>query len=71
MCRCAECVDEWTRQPLLDPDSVPITVMAEAIEIVGNYGMNVTWSDGHGLGIYLFRDLRAACPCAACARARA
>ena len=66
-CRCALCVDEWTRQPILDPASVPPNLTAKAIEIVGNYGMSVTWSDGHAMGIYHFRDLRERCPCAECA----
>ena len=69
-CRCALCVDEWTRQPILDPDTVPESIVATAIDIVGSYGMTVHWSDGHSMGIYTFGDLRAACPCAECAAAR-
>jgi ATP-binding protein involved in chromosome partitioning len=65
-CRCAQCVDEWTRQPLLDPVMVPDSVCATAIDLVGNYGMSVTWSDGHALGIYHFRELRERCPCPDC-----
>jgi ATP-binding protein involved in chromosome partitioning len=60
MCRCALCVDEWTRAPLLDPATVPDTIQARTIEIVGNYGMSVRWSDGHAMGIYHFRELRKA-----------
>ena len=69
-CRCALCVDEWTRQPILDPATVPEDIHATGIEIVGNYGMSVTWSDGHAMGIYHFRDLREGCPCPACAATR-
>lgn len=58
MCRCALCVDEWTRAPLLDPATVPETIRARAIDIVGNYGMSIKWSDGHAMGIYHFRELR-------------
>jgi ATP-binding protein involved in chromosome partitioning len=69
-CRCAFCVDEWTRAPLLDPATVPETVCATAIHIVGNYAMSVDWSDRHSTGIYAFRDLRAGCPCPECAAGR-
>lgn len=34
---------------------------------VGGYGLQFTFSDGHGSGIYAFDRLRAACPCATCA----
>ena len=69
-CKCAQCVDEWTRQPILDPATVPASVVASGIEIVGNYGMTVQWSDGHFLGIYTFRDLREACSCTECSSAK-
>ena len=38
---------------------------------VGGYGLQFTFSDGHGSGIYAFDRLRAACPCAVCAPHRA
>lgn len=34
---------------------------------VGGYGLQFTFSDGHGSGIYAFDRLRKACPCAVCA----
>jgi DUF971 family protein len=34
---------------------------------VGGYGLQFTFSDGHGSGIYAFDRLRSACPCAVCA----
>jgi prepilin-type processing-associated H-X9-DG protein len=43
-----------TRKPILDPATVPAASCAAAIEIVGNYGMNVTWCDGHAPSIYPF-----------------
>ena len=53
-CRCAECIDEWTNLPRLDPSSVPADVRPLRIEPVGLYGLQVAWSDGHGTGIYTF-----------------
>jgi ATP-binding protein involved in chromosome partitioning len=70
-CRCASCVEETTGKPLLDPASVPEAVRARSIKLVGNYAIQVEWSDGHGTGIFNFRDLRAGCPCEACAAVRA
>jgi ATP-binding protein involved in chromosome partitioning len=65
-CPCAECVDEMTRRPLLDPASVPGDVRPSRLELVGGYGLRVFWSDGHSTGIYTFRWLRDSCPCPAC-----
>ena len=38
--------------------------------LVGNYGLAITWSDGHDHGIYDLAELRAACPCDQCSAAR-
>ena len=65
-CRCAQCIEETTGKPLLDPQAVPQQIRARAINIVGNYACNIDWSDGHSSGIYNFRGLRAECPCDEC-----
>jgi ATP-binding protein involved in chromosome partitioning len=70
-CRCAQCIEEMTGKPLLDPSTVPEGVRARAIRLVGQYAINIDWSDGHNAGIYNFRELRANCPCEACAKLRA
>jgi ATP-binding protein involved in chromosome partitioning len=70
-CRCASCIEEMTGRPLLDPLNVPDAVRARGIKLVGQYAINVDWSDGHSTGIYNFRELRAACPCAPCTKLRA
>lgn len=70
-CRCAMCIEEMTGKPLLDPASVPENVRAKGMNIVGQYALNIEWSDGHASGLYKFRDLRANCPCAACEKLRA
>jgi DUF971 family protein len=67
-CPCAACVDEMTGRPLLDPDSVPATISAAAIEPVGAYGIRIRWSDGHATGIYTYQMLRDRCPCPDCRR---
>lgn len=70
-CRCAACVEEMSGQSLLDPASVPDRVQARAIRVVGQYAINIEWSDGHTTGIYRFADLRSDCPCDACSAERA
>lgn len=69
-CRCAACVEEMSGRPLLDPAAVPERVQARAIRLVGQYAINIDWSDGHTTGLYRFADLRERCPCASCAASR-
>ena len=57
-CGCASCIDEWTGEERLDPDSVPEDVHPLRIEPVGRYAIQIEWSDGHSSGIYPFRRLR-------------
>jgi ATP-binding protein involved in chromosome partitioning len=70
-CRCAMCVEETSGKPLLDPTTVAETVRAKGIELVGQYAIQIEWSDNHSAGIFNFRDLRANCPCEACVAERA
>jgi ATP-binding protein involved in chromosome partitioning len=70
-CRCAMCVEETSGEALLDPSTVAETIRAKSIELVGQYAIQIHWTDNHSAGIYNFRDLRANCPCAACAEVRA
>ena len=57
-CGCAHCVDEWTGEALLAPESVPADVAPRAIHSVGRYAIQIEWSDGHQSGIYPFERLR-------------
>jgi len=57
-CGCAQCVDEWTGQDLLAPESVPEDVSPLRIQPVGRYAIQIDWSDGHSTGIYPFERLR-------------
>ncbi|HSE28127.1 MAG TPA: DUF971 domain-containing protein [Gemmatimonadales bacterium] len=66
-CPCAVCVDEVTGRPLLEPSRVPADVRPLQVALVGAYALRVTWSDGHGTGLYTFEWLRRACPCPRCA----
>jgi ATP-binding protein involved in chromosome partitioning len=70
-CHCAACVEEMSGTPLLKPETVPERVQARAIRVVGQYAINIEWSDNHSTGIYRFADLRSDCPCEACAGERA
>jgi DUF971 family protein len=72
-CTCAECQGEQhlfgrATLPSLRPYT-PESFVPVAVQAVGNYGLKVTWGDGHEHGIYNLIDLRAACPCDEC-RAR-
>jgi ATP-binding protein involved in chromosome partitioning len=70
-CRCAGCIEEMSGAKLLQPTSVPETVRAKRIDLMGQYAIQIGWTDGHDTGIYNFRDLRRNCPCATCAAMRA
>ncbi len=60
-CPCAQCVNEWTGQRVLKPESVAKELTILDISIVGRYALNFRWSDGHDTGIYSFRYLRDLC----------
>jgi DUF971 family protein len=60
-CRCAHCINEMTGQPILDPQTVPAVITISAIDLVGTYGIQITFSDGHGTGIFRFRELYDEC----------
>ena len=64
-------LEEMTGRPLLDPATVPPDIRPLSVELVGTYGLRVSWSDGHGTGIYTFERLLAACPCDRCRARRA
>ena len=73
-CTCASCKGEqhlFGRATL--PTLTPLRPQAfspVSVRLVGNYGLQVTWGDGHDHGIYSLAELRAACPCDACMAAR-
>ena len=69
-CQCAECRDEMTGYPLLDPDTVPADISPVTISLVGAYAIKIDWSDGHSTGIYAFETLLKLCPCEDCVARR-
>lgn len=70
-CRCANCMDESSGAPLLDPARVAPNVRPLRIDPVGRYAVQIHWSDGHATGIYTFEHMRSLCPCPSCSAERA
>ena len=69
-CSCASCVDEWSGKRRLERAGIPGDIRPVDLQLVGNYAVQLAWSDGHATGIYSYEYLRAICPCADCARER-
>jgi DUF971 family protein len=61
LCPCAGCVEEGTGRKILDPATIPADVRPLEIHAVGNYAIQIHWSDGHSTGIYTWQTLRDAC----------
>ena len=57
-CPCANCIDEMSGAPRLDPATVPADVRPVNVRSVGNYAISIKWSDGHDTGIYSFERLK-------------
>jgi DUF971 family protein len=81
-CPCATCNDERAKKesapvlgaaPILTPS--PLLPMykpkarAQSASQVGNYAIQIFFSDGHSTGIFSYDYLRALCPCPECAQA--
>jgi DUF971 family protein len=58
-CRCAECVDEWTRKRRISREQVRKDVKPVHVEAVGRYAIQIDWNDGHKTGIYPYELLYA------------
>jgi DUF971 family protein len=56
-CPCAACVNEFTGERILNPDAVPLDVHPRQVELAGNYGLKIAWSDGHATGIFTWEHL--------------
>src|SRR5437016_4940937 len=78
-CPCATCNDEREKKKefaLAGPASTGPAVLpmfkpkatAKAATSVGNYAIQITFSDGHATGIYSYDQLRSICPCAECVK---
>jgi len=72
-CPCAMCNDERSKKaagagaaavlPMFKP-----RVTANSANAVGNYAIQIQFSDSHATGIYSFEHLREICPCESCLR---
>ncbi|MBI4406194.1 MAG: DUF971 domain-containing protein [Deltaproteobacteria bacterium] len=65
-CRCANCVDEWTKEKRIRESEIPLDVRPKSIESVGRYALHFEWTDGHGTGYYTYDLLRQLCECEQC-----
>ncbi len=78
LCPCALCDDERKKKAAVAPTAstgssavLPMfkpKAKARAAKAVGNYAIQIDFTDGHSTGIYSFDYLRTICPCDACAR---
>lgn len=59
ICPCAACVSETTGQRMHDPATVPDDLEQSNLKLVGNYAVDLQFSDGHSTGIFTFQVLRA------------
>lgn len=72
-CPCATCNDERLKKEQDKPGTVLLPMYKERVKArgakaVGNYAIQVDFSDAHTTGIYTFEHLREICPCEECAR---
>jgi DUF971 family protein len=74
-CPCAMCNDEREQKAKATAEgkisaALPMykpRVTAKAATPVGNYAIQIQFSDSHATGIFSFSHLREICPCEACA----
>ena len=72
-CPCALCNDEREKKSKAGAASAVLPmykprVTAKSANAVGNYAIQIQFSDSHATGIFSFEHLREICPCEACAR---
>lgn len=64
-CPCAGCQGHSGTIAFIAQSGIALEI--DDIAPVGNYALQITWSDGHASGIYSYTYLRALCQCAECA----
>jgi len=80
-CPCATCNDERLKKESLGEASPAFAsspalpmfkpkARAQSATPVGQYAIQLSFSDGHSTGIYSYEHLRSICPCAECAAQR-
>jgi prepilin-type processing-associated H-X9-DG protein len=79
-CPCATCNDAREKNaahsevasPFKSSPALPMfkpKPRAQAATVMGNYAVQISFTDGHSTGIYSYDHLRNICPCAECAEA--
>jgi DUF971 family protein len=59
-CPCAECRGLRERDlPVWPKPSSPLPLRVEDAELIGAWGLTLTWNDGHSTGIFSWEILRA------------
>ncbi|MCA9401478.1 MAG: P-loop NTPase, partial [Candidatus Omnitrophica bacterium] len=53
-CQCALCVDEMNGRSIIDKAKIPKDIKPTQINPLGNYAVNIVWSDGHSSSIYSY-----------------
>lgn len=80
-CPCATCNDERGKKESLGEVSPVFTsspalpmfkpkVRAQSAAPIGQYAIQIAFSDGHSTGIFSYDQLRTICPCAGCSAQR-
>jgi DUF971 family protein len=80
-CPCATCNDERAKKETLSETSPAFAASpalpmfkpkarAQSAQAVGQYAIQISFSDGHATGIYSYEQLRSICPCPDCSAAR-
>ena len=76
-CPCATCKEDADKKPSAVPQTIAISpalplfkpkITARAAAAVGNYAVQIEFTDGHATGIYSFGHFREICPCESCVR---
>jgi DUF971 family protein len=65
-CPCANCIDEWTGEKRLAPNSIPDNIRPTKLHSVGLYAIQFSRTDGHDTGLYSHELMRKLCQCVEC-----
>lgn len=66
-CMCAHCTELRDRaEPVWPRPGAPESLAVEGAELVGGWGLNLRWNDGHETGVYPWETLLAWCDCGRC-----
>ena len=60
-CPCASCINELTGEKILDAKKIPLNITPVESHYIGNYALQIKWSDNHDTGIYSFKSLYQLC----------